>query len=376
MAPTSVLGIVSYKIFPAQMGGQKCVTEFYAHLSKKVPVTLAVAKQNPVVDNAPYTVLPVLYDHWWGFLNLFKVYRLTKLIKEKNIDTIIIEHSYFGWLGLLLKKITKKQVIIRSHNIEAHRFRDLQRGWWRLYEWYEKQVHRKVDHSFFITDEDMSWAITNWRLNPSSCSLLTYGTDILEAPSESDKKRCRDFLVAEHQLETNERLFLFNGSLDYLPNTDAIRIIATEIIPLLLSVNFKFRIFLCGNNLSDQWKEVLKTYPNIIHKGFIENIEVFTMGVDCFINPVTLGSGIKTKLVEALALNQRAISTRMGAKGISQDILGNGLTVIEDYDWHSFAAAMVNIQAQSTTNTPASFYRSFNWDHLVQKALLSLQTNE
>ncbi len=373
MTPSSVLGLVSYKVFPAQMGGQKCVAELYAHLSKKISVTLAVPKQHPAPDNLGYEVLPILYDHWWGFLNLLKVYKLSKLIKKKNISHLVIEHSYFGWLGLLLKRITKKPVIIRSHNIEAHRFRDLQRSWWRVYEWYEKSVHRKVDHSFFITGEDMQWAIAHWQLDPARCSLLTYGTDITEAPSEAYKIQCRDQLVKDHQLDPAERLFLFSGSLNYLPNTDALRILVTEIIPLLLSVNFPFRIFLCGDNLDKQWQEEIKAYPNIIYKGFVENIDDITMGVDCFINPVTLGSGIKTKLVETLALSQRAISTVMGAKGISKEMFGSQLTIVEDYDWPTFAAMMVKVDIQLPARTPAVFYSEFNWDHIVQKALLSLQ---
>jgi hypothetical protein len=35
MGQPSVLGIVSYKVFPAQMGGQKCAAEWYAHLRKQ-----------------------------------------------------------------------------------------------------------------------------------------------------------------------------------------------------------------------------------------------------------------------------------------------------------------------------------------------------
>ena len=48
MRNPSVLGIISYKVFPAQMGGQKCVAEFYAHLSKLTQVTLVASKENEV----------------------------------------------------------------------------------------------------------------------------------------------------------------------------------------------------------------------------------------------------------------------------------------------------------------------------------------
>jgi glycosyltransferase involved in cell wall biosynthesis len=374
--PTSVLGLVSYKVFPVQMGGQKCVAGFYTHLSKKITVILAAAKENKAAAGLPYPVLPFLYNHWLGFLNLGYLYKLSKLIKEKKISLLILEHSYFGWLGLLLRRINKIPVVIRSHNIEALRFRDLQKSWWRIYGWYEKKVHRRVDHSFFITAEDKSWAITHWHLDEKKCSVLTYGTDIMQPALSEEKKQYRESLLAKYSLDTGTRLFFFNGSLDYLPNTDALRIIISEIIPLLISVDFSFRIIVCGRGLNEQWKEVLGTYPNIIYAGFEDDITPYYKGADCFINPVTLGSGIKIKLVEALAFNQTAISTKTGAKGISKEIAGKKLVVLDDYDWYGFAAAMVKTELPGNYHTPESFYTAFNWDTIIQKALLSLQPNE
>src|ERR1700741_3483995 len=134
----SVLGIISYKVFPAQMGGQKCVDAFYSHLAKQTKVVLAVAKENVDTKNNTGEIFSFLYHHKWGFANLRFVYRLSKLIKQQNIDVICIEHSYLGWLGMLLKRFTKKPFIIRSHNIEAHRFRDMHKAGWRLYALYER----------------------------------------------------------------------------------------------------------------------------------------------------------------------------------------------------------------------------------------------
>ena len=307
-------------------------------------------------------------------MNLFRLYRLHKLIREKKITVLIVELSYFGWLGLLLRRITKVPVIIHSHNIESLRFKDLQKSWWRLYELYEKTIHRKANHSFFITEEDRNWAISHWQLPPSTCSVITYGTELTEPSKFEEKESYRNQLLAEYSLEASTRLFYFNGSLDYLPNTDALRIILNELIPLLHSVDFRFRIFVSGANLSDQWKQALAGYPEIIYIGFSSNPKKFYIGADCFINPVTLGAGIKTKLVEALAYNQASISTKAGAKGIDANMIGGRLFLVDDYDWYRFAAAMVKMDLSKIGNTSADFYKEFNWDNIIQKALISLQS--
>ena len=369
----SVLGLVSYKVFPAQMGGQKCVVDFYRHLAKYTHVTLAVAKENGSIATETFPVLPFLFNHWWGFFNIVYLFKLKKLIKIEKIDLIVIEHSYFGWLGLVLKKITGVPVVIRSHNIEAHRFRDLQRRWWPIYDWYEKKVHQRVDHSFFITVEDKNWAIQHWHLAENNCSVITYGTDIAAPAGENEKKSYREAILQKFALSPDTRLFFFNGSLDYLPNTDALRIIVNEIIPLLNSIQFPFRIFITGNGLNDQWKQELQKYPQLNYLGFVDDIQQYYLGADCFINPVTLGCGIKTKLVEALACNLTSISTKTGARGIDTSVIEGKLLIIDDYDWDRFAAAMVNLNFSNSSTTPTLFYQTFNWNTIIQNALVSLQ---
>jgi uncharacterized protein YqjF (DUF2071 family) len=49
-----------------------------------------------------------------------------------------------------------------------------------LFEWYERWVHQKADHSFFITEEDKGWALQHWRLAEKKSSVVTHGTDIIE----------------------------------------------------------------------------------------------------------------------------------------------------------------------------------------------------
>ncbi len=373
MKQPSVLGIISYKVFPAKMGGQKGVADFYSHLAKQTKVVLAVSKENETANTDGLSMHPFLFHHRIGFANLLRVYKIYKLIKEESIDVICIEHSYLGWLGLLLRWITKKPFIIHSHNIEAFRFRDMQKTGWRLYMMYERWVHQKANYNFFVTAEEMNKVIDRWQLDPKKCLVVTYGTHILQPISFDEKAYYRNQLIAENQLTDQTKLFLFNGSFDYLPNIDALRVIISEILPVLNAQPFNFRLFICGRWLTTQWEEVLRTYPEIIYKGMVDDITPYYGGVDCFINPTTLGTGIKTKLIDSLAENLTVVSARTGTKGLRPELAGEKLIIIEDYDWQGFARAMMDPATFNPKNTPEAFYQTFNWDSIVQKALLSLQ---
>lgn len=375
MRQPSVLGIVSYKVFPAQMGGQKCVVSFYRHLATLTRVVLAVHKDNPpATDDWQQASYPIMYHHKKGPVNLLNLFRLRKVIKTEQIDLVCIEHSYLGWLGILLRWLTQKPFVIRSHNIEAHRFRDMQKPWWPLYQWYEKQVHRQADLSFFITEEDRQWAIDHWQLVEEKCTVISYGTDIPGPLPEVIRLQARIRLLKENQLPANTRLFLFSGTLDYLPNTDALRIIVSELLPLMQATHIPFRIFICGSHTTAAWKKVLHNTPGIIFKDFVPDINLYLNGSDCFMNPVTLGSGIKIKLVDALAQDLAAVSTRSGARGVNISLTGDTLRLVDDYNWPAFVRALFEQADHTPPPLPDSFYQFFNWDHIVQKALLSLQT--
>ena len=374
MERPSVLGIVSYRIFPAQMGGQKCVDGLYRHLAAHTKVVLAASKDNKEIKEVPYTVLPFLFDHWKGALNLFYVFRLRKLMVREGIDLIMVEHSYFGWLALLLRRLTKKPVVIRSHNIEAHRFRDMRRNWWRLYAMYERWVHRRVDHTFFITSEDRDWAIRHWHLKAARCSVLGYGVDLQPDAFTDRRVWMRQQLLNRYQLRGSMRLFFFNGSFDYPPNIDALRIIITELIPLLRAQGMPVRIVVCGKGLDHQWEEVLRSYNEIIYAGFVTDIDNYFYGTDCFINPLTLGAGLRIKLVEALAHGQTAISTRDGARGIETGLAGDKLVLVNDYDWPGFVSEMLRPDLNMYGALPSGLREAFNWNNIVQQALLSLRS--
>lgn len=369
----SVLSLVSYRVFPPLMGGQKCVVDFYEHLSPFANILLAVSKDNTPDTKTNYRVEPFLFNHWGGDFNLIYIFRLLKLIKKNKVDFIIIEHSYFGFLGIILRFFSKKKMIIRMHNIEGHRFRDMQKPWWRIYLFYEKWICQKADQLWFTASTDYHFAINEWKIDEAKCSTLFYGIENNEIPNNLERVICRKTIIEKNELNESTKLFLFNGTLDYIPNTDALRIIVHELLPRLAKKHFGFRIIICGNRITEEWQDELEQYPEIIFEGFVSDIATYYKGCDCFISPVTLGSGLKTKIVEALANNIDIISVESSTLAIDEIYSDKKIVLIEDYNWDAFVDAMCHKPNASKEDTPKAFYDAFNWEQIIQKALLSLQ---
>jgi hypothetical protein len=364
----NVLGIVSYKFLPPKMGGQKCIAFFYNFLGKKLPFTTVTTKDNLVDDSYNFEVLNILGTSKLRYINLFYFSRIRKIVKAKQITHIIIEHPYLCWLGILLQRSCKVKLLIHSHNIEAIRFKSIGKWWWKLLWYYEKLAHRAADTNFFITDGDKAFAIKNYKLNPANCHTITYGIEMYEAPVPQQKTAAKETLQQLYSLSPADKIILFNGTLDYKPNVDAVDTILHNINPILLAQNdFSYKIIICGKGLPATYNE-LKDHQakNIIYAGFVEDISIYFKGADIFINPVIDGGGIKTKLVEALGNNLSSVSTASGAIGIPKNITANKLLVIGNTDWTAFATAVLNIDTAGVV--PVSFFEYFYWGNIADKA--------
>ena len=369
----NILGLVCFKAFPAKMGGQKGVADFYEYLSEKATVYLDVSRDNKPEENKHFTVFRVLPNHWWGWLYIFKIPLLVKQIRGLQIDVLIIEHSYFGWMGVLLQKLTGKPFVIHSHNIETERFKIANRFWWRGYQVYEKWAHRKASYVFYKCKEDAQYFLGLLGNQHPPYSIIPYGIHAAALPTAAVIDVARKWIRAKYKILSNELLFLFNGTLDYVPNTDAVQIIISSIIPVLRNKNIPFKIILCGNRISSSMESVLTAIPEIIWAGYVEDLDSYLRGVDAFIQPSVKATGIKTKLVEALANDLTVITTVSGARGLQQAYLKDKLIQVQDTDILEFINRMIQIKELQPVHTPPAFFEAFNWEQITTKACLSLQ---
>ncbi len=367
MEKLNVLSLVSYNILPAKMGGQKGIALFNEYFSKKVNLICITTKNNDSSLAKYYKMLNVLSNSPLRYINLFYFFILKQVIKSRKISHLIIEHPYYGWLGVLLNVFCKVKLIVHSHNIEALRFKSTGKWWWKILWHYEKWTYTKANSVFFITAEDLNYAVENFNLPISKCIVVTYGTEIDEIPTSIEKENAKNEICKTHKISAKEKILFFNGTLDYGPNLDAANIILEKINPLLLSAkDFKYKIIICGKGLPNSYNELIDFKDkNIIYAGFVNDIKQYFLAADIFINPVIDGGGIKTKLVEALGYNISVVSTVSGAIGMPHAITKDKMEVVDDNDWEMFTKKILSINTNSTT--PNDFFEHFYWGDIIKK---------
>ena len=366
-----VLSLVSYNIFPPKQGGQKGIALFNEYLSKECDFICVTTKSNRQEFTDAYKVYNLLSNSPLRYINLFYFFSIRTIIKKEAVTHLVLEHPYYGWLGILLKWFTGVKLVIHSHNIENTRWKSLGKFWWPVLFQYEKITHQAAHFNFFIQQDDMDYALEHFRLKKERCIPITYGIEWDKPTSQEGRLRCRKILQQQYGLNDTVKIFLFNGTLNYFPNLQAVDILLEKINPLLLPSAMDYRIIICGKGLPESYHGLASfTDKNIVYAGFVEDITVYFKGADLFLNPVVEGGGIKTKLVEAIGYGTAAVSTRDGSIGVTRQEAGEMLTIVDDGDWNQFSKAIHDrMDKTANTITPQVFYEKFYWGNIAHKAI-------
>jgi polysaccharide biosynthesis protein PslH len=362
----TVISLVSYPFLPAKVGGQKGIALFNKYFSRYHQLVCITTKKNVPSFAEGYEVINILSNSPLRYINFFYFFTLYRVIKENKASHLLLEHPYYGWLGILLKWSCGIKLIVHSHNIEGLRWKTLNKWWWRLLWLYEKYTHRHADYNFFIHDTDKYYAIDHFGLSPSSCITMTYGIEWNTIPDREAIRKAKLLIRSQFNINEQEMILFFNGAFNHTPNLYALKKIIEIINPLLFQEGkLQYKIIICGRDIPTAILE--GSFPNMIIAGFVDNIDLFFEGSDLFINPVTEGGGIKTKLVEALGYNLNAVSTESGATGVNPAWCNGKLLLCKDNDWHSFAL-LIQEAASMKADTPAVYFEHFYWGYSTQKA--------
>jgi glycosyltransferase involved in cell wall biosynthesis len=362
----TVISIVSYPFLPAKVGGQKGVALFNKYFSKYHQLICITTKKNDPAAAEGYQVRNILSNSKYRYINIFYFFLIRKIINQNKATHLLIEHPYYGWLGVLIKKICRVKLIVHSHNMEGLRWKTLRKWWWKILWQYEKFTHRHADYNFFIHDDDREYAIAQFGLQPSKCIIMTYGIEWKEIPAKEEINRCKKLIKNQYNIKENEVVLFFNGAFNYSPNIEALKRITDNINPLLLkNNNFQYKILICGRDIPNEISST--SYPNIIFAGFVDDVSIYFKAADIFLNPITEGGGIKTKLVEALGYNLNAVSTMQGAIGINTDWCNGKLLICANDDWVSFTELVIKSSKYEADVLPA-YFEHFYWGYSTKKA--------
>ena len=114
------------------------------------------------------------------------------------------------------------------------------------------------------------------------------------------------------QLEKGSGLVSFIGDMRTAANRDTVNHMISNILPLCKNVKQVILIGKCPDSLKNAYKE----YKEICFTGMIPDIRDGAKKTNVFLAPMAYGTGVKIKIVEAMAMGMPVVTNPIGAEGI------------------------------------------------------------
>jgi polysaccharide biosynthesis protein PslH len=233
--------------------------------------------------------------------------RIKNCLTQHVYDWVIIDHVFLANYIPIIQQFNKGKLAIRLHNIE-----------YTIWEQYASNTT-----SFF---KKKYLQIQTARLKKEELNALKQADLLLPLNAiEGEKLKSTHpnqfylpITIPAKKIVSNYKTnsYFHLGSMDWLPNVEAITWLLNDIWPKVYLKHPEYKLMLGGKNFSSQLLK-LKGQNNIQIQEDVSSSEQFMAQNGVLVVPLLSGSGVRVKILEALAMGIPVISTAKGAEGIN-----------------------------------------------------------
>jgi glycosyltransferase involved in cell wall biosynthesis len=224
----------------------------------------------------------------------------------------------------------------------------------RLMRGFERRVCQAVRHVVAVSDLDRD--MFRGAFGVRHASSIPTGVDV-------------QFFARPNDVEPSSDL-VFVGSMDWLPNIDAMRFFLQDVLPVIRRDRPDCSLTIVGRKPDADLMALAGRAGNVQVTGTVEDVRPFLWGARLSIVPLRIGGGTRLKIYEAMAAATPVVSTTIGAEGL--DVAAPGEIRLADTA-DEFAAACLKLladpparhrMAQAAHNLVVS---RFSWDRVVNE---------
>jgi glycosyltransferase involved in cell wall biosynthesis len=345
-------------MLPVRNGGQQRALQWQKALGMYARVTCVTSRASEGYQQGNVKVLPMLKAGIVRYFDFWGLRQLRPLAMEADI--IAVDQPFWGFLAVILAKTAGKPLVVHAHNVEFQRFKSLGKFWWKALIFYEKWVLEQASLVIFISEPDRAFAVQAFRLQQTRTWVFPYTME--PQRHMASKKELRKALHSKLGIPEQSPMVVFFGDFGYAPNAEALRVLAVEIAPRLQVLAPNAFIVVFGKGVSATFSaKYLAPVRNLTYIGFVEDIGEMVAAADAMVNPVLTGGGVKTKVLESLAMGIPVVSTDTGALGVEKALCGELLHLFRDGDWETCTQLLV-MAFQTKGVLPEAFRQYYDPD--------------
>ncbi len=132
---------------------------------------------------------------------------------------------------------------------------------------------------------------------------------------------------------------VFTGSMDWLPNEDAMLHFASEVLPKIRQLAPGTTLSIVGRSPTAAIRR-LGSEPGIEVTGSVPDVRPWIAKASVYIVPLRIGGGTRLKIFEAMAMGKPVVSTTVGAEGLPVE---DGVNIVLADGAGDFARAVARL---------------------------------
>ena len=260
-------------------------------------------------------------------------------VNSSNMAPYVLDLPRIGKLVVELGDVDSEK--FRSYSETAKSpMRQVYRRECRLVEKLERRVALKADYSVLVTEAEAALFRTKVPEAANKIVGISCGVDHRYFDPAHNYPAPFD--------PSSGPAFVFTGTMDYLPNIDAVTWFATEVLPIIRRTLPAARFFIVGGNPADAVK-ALERLNGVTVTGRVPEVRPYVSHATASVAPMRIARGIQNKVLEAMAMAKPVIVTSGALEGIDAT---PGREVVLADDATSFADAAIHLTAANGGTTP------------------------
>ena len=167
---------------------------------------------------------------------------------------------------------------------------------------------------------------------------------------------------------TKDKIIGFLGAMNVAHNSNAVKHFINDIFPSVLNRIPDAVFLVIGGGASEDLMSL--TSNRVVFTGRVDDVREYLQSCSVFVCPMTFGSGIKTKLLEAMSIGLPVVTTTVGAENI--DAINHRDWIVEDDD-NLFSEEVINLleneeDRETLAKNGSRFIRdNFSWEVTQRK---------
>lgn len=228
---------------------------------------------------------------------------------------------------------------------------------WRKLMAYERRVCRAADRVVAVSEADRE-----------ALQRLVPGLQVAVVPNGVDLEFLRPGAVLP-QADMQQPALVFTGKMDYRPNVDAVLWFVEAVLPLIRAAVPAVHFYVVGQKPHPRLAS-LADHPAVTLTGRVPDVRPHIAGAAVYVVPLRIGGGTRLKVLEAMAMGQAIVSTRLGCDGFP---FQDGREVLFADEPAEFAVQVVRLlrdpQAAAQLGQRARAYVAahFGWDAILPR---------